>query len=74
MPIPVIIGEMGCYYKNNDDQRYEWAKCFISTAKKYGIACIVWDDGGNYQIFDRRNLTVIDNATQYLQGFIDGLG
>jgi aryl-phospho-beta-D-glucosidase BglC (GH1 family) len=43
--INVIIGEMGVINKNNLDQRKSWAKFYVETAKRLGIACIVWDNG-----------------------------
>jgi endoglucanase len=43
--ISVIIGEMGVINKNNLDQRKSWAKFYVETAKRLGIACIVWDNG-----------------------------
>ena len=60
--IPVIIGEFGAKNKNNTEDRVSFAKHYTETAKKYGIACFWWDDGGkyekpelvdNYAIFDR---------------------
>ena len=43
--IGVIVGEMGVVNKDNLDQRIAWAKFYVETAKKLGIACVVWDNG-----------------------------
>ena len=62
--IPVVIGEMGATNKDNDKDREEWFSYFVSTAKEYGMACIVWDNmspnntqkSERYGFYDRRNL------------------
>lgn len=77
--IPVIIGEMGCINKNNPEDRYEWAKAYVSAAKQYGMTCCVWDNGvvsGGGELFgllDRWNVTVHAESATYLQGLMDGL-
>ena len=77
--IPVIIDEMGCRNKNNDEARYEWAKYYVSTAKKYGMICIWWDNGitttssEGFGILNRRKLQVFDESVRVLQGLMDGL-
>lgn len=77
--IPVIIDEMGCLNKNNDDDRYEWAKYYVSAAKKYGMVCIWWDNGvtsratEGFGILNRRKLTVFDESVKVLQGLMEGL-
>lgn len=48
--IPVIIGEFGVPNKENTDNRYEYVKYFINTAKGYGIKCFYWDPGGEIDI------------------------
>lgn len=77
--IPVIFDEMGCLDKNNPDDRYEWAKCFVSTAKEYGIPCLWWDngyvgsDGEQFALINRRKLTVYEQSESVLRGLMDGL-
>ena len=77
--IPVVMTEFGCIFKENDDDRYEWAKYFVSTAKEYGIACVVWDNNADsvgdnaFGIVNRRQLSVYANAEKYLQGLLDGM-
>lgn len=51
--IPVMITEFGCMDKGNTDSRINWIKTYKEEAEKYGIPCIWWDDGSNYQIMDR---------------------
>jgi len=55
--IPVIAGEFGALNKDNEAARAEWAEYYVSEAKKKGIPCFLWDDGGNFKLFDRRNGT-----------------
>lgn len=63
--VPVIIGEFGPEYKNNDDQRVAYIECYIAEAASRGIKCFWWDNGiynsgssfGGYAIFDRSNMT-----------------
>ena len=42
--IPVVIGEMGTSNFNNTEARCEWAEAYITTAKAYGIPCVLWDN------------------------------
>lgn len=77
--IPVIIDEMGCRNKENDEARYEWAKYYVSTAKKYSMVCVWWDNGvvttssEGFGILNRRKLEVYDQSVRVLQGLMDGL-
>ena len=41
----VYIGEYGATNKNNLDDRVKWFKSYIKNSQKYGIACILWDNG-----------------------------
>lgn len=45
--IPVIIGEWGVSYKENESDRCDYAEYFITEAKGYGIKCFYWDPGGS---------------------------
>ena len=55
--VPMIVGEFGS--QDNFDtegytmERAEYAACFVSEAKKYGITCFWWDDGASMALFDR---------------------
>ena len=60
--IPVVFTEFGARNKNNTEDRGNYVKQYVGTAKQYGITCFWWDDGGktkapeevsNFAIFDR---------------------
>lgn len=55
--IPIMIDEFGTKADKSEERRAEIASYYVKNAKKFGIPCFWWDDGGNYQLFDRRNLT-----------------
>ena len=42
---PVVIGEYGATNKDNLENRLAWFDFYISTAKSFGIPCILWDNG-----------------------------
>ena len=42
---PVVIGEYGATNKDNLEDRLAWFDFYISTAKSFGIPCILWDNG-----------------------------
>ena len=77
--IPVVFGEMGALNKNNPEDRYAWAKTFVSTAKEFGIPCVWWDNGQingsqeNFGLIDRRNVSVYQQSQTVYQGLMDGL-
>lgn len=77
--IPVVIGEMGCLNRDNPEDRYAWAKCFVSNAQEYGIPCIWWDNGQingsgeNFGLINRRTLSVYEQSERAYQGLMDGL-
>lgn len=48
--IPAIIGEYGATSKLKEEEMAKQAACYVSTARKYGIACFYWmvlSDGGD---------------------------
>ena len=56
--IPVIIGEFGAKSSVIPlTLQPIYAKNIISRSRKYGVKCFCWDDGGTYQLLDRKNLT-----------------
>ena len=77
--IPIVFGEMGCVDKDNPEDRYNWAKTFVSTAKEYGIPCLWWDNGQiggsgeNFALIDRRNTKIYKQSQCVYQGLMDGL-
>ena len=60
--IPVIMGETGAIHRimpdgqPNEAERVKWAQHYISKLKELGVPSIIWDDGGDFQLFDRRSL------------------
>ena len=54
--MPVIIGEFGCLNTSPADERAEYIEYFVKAAKSRGIKLIVFDDGWNFRLLDRRNL------------------
>lgn len=42
MQILTIIGEYGCTSKAGETEMSKQAAYYVSTAKKYGIACFYW--------------------------------
>ncbi len=73
--IDVIIGEMGILNKNNPEARYEWAKYFVGEAKKYGIACVWWDNhhDRSFGILNRYACKFHESAESVLKGLFEAL-
>ncbi len=67
--IPVIIGEFGAEFKDNDAEREEYYAYYISAAKSRGITCFVWDNGpqDSYGLLNR------SSCTWFNQNIIDGM-
>lgn len=42
--IPVVLGEFSASNYNNTEARCEWAEYYVSSAKKFGIPCVLWDN------------------------------
>ncbi len=53
----VVMGEWGSVNKDNDEARAIHAGYYAAKAIEYGIAPVVWDDGGKFQLLDRHNLS-----------------
>ena len=60
--IPVIIGEFGAVNKDNEEDRTEWARYYVTKAEELGVPCIWWDNncfvgsGENFGLLDRSAL------------------
>ncbi len=52
----VVMGEWGSRTNDNDAERAKHAAYYAAKALEYGIAPVVWDDGGKFQLLDRHNL------------------
>ena len=55
--IPVIVGEFGTVERVPEAERAEYCGFYVQTAEKYGIKTIIFDDGGDFAVFDRNTLT-----------------
>lgn len=55
--VPLVVGEFGADYKENDGERTKFAEYFVKTAASYGIKCFWWDTG-NMALFDRSGCKV----------------
>ncbi len=53
---PVIVGECGADYKDNEDVRKAYVRHFISCAEKNNVKCFWWDTG-EMALFDRVSCT-----------------
>jgi len=55
--IPVILDEFGTTSSSmSEENRAKIAGEYVSKAKNLGIACFWWDDGGEYTLYDRKNM------------------
>jgi len=54
---PVILGEWGTIDDNELDARLEYAEFYAKEAADRDLLTVVWDDGGMFRLFDRRNLS-----------------
>lgn len=52
----VVIGEFGWTDRINLENLAVKAEFYVETAESFGIPCIVWDNGGDFRLLDRRNL------------------
>lgn len=74
--VPVIIGEFGSVNKFNEQDRIACAKYYLSTAKRYGVPCIWWDNGvfvGNGENFGlmRRDAPAAWDSPQFVTEMIN---
>ena len=54
---PMVIGEFGADFKNNNASRKLYAQYFVTCAAEHGIKCFWWDTG-DMALFDRSKCTV----------------
>lgn len=54
---PVILGEWGTVGSNDLQQRIDYADYYASGAMERGMLPVVWDDGGDFVLFDRHSMT-----------------
>ncbi len=55
--IPVIVGEFGVVDRASEEERAEYIGYYAKTADQYGVGLILFDDGWDFAVFDRRTLT-----------------
>jgi aryl-phospho-beta-D-glucosidase BglC (GH1 family) len=53
--IPVLVGEFGAVSKCDHDSRIALYTTFVQEIRSHGFAFTVWDDGGDYRIYQRKN-------------------
>jgi aryl-phospho-beta-D-glucosidase BglC (GH1 family) len=71
---PLIIAEFGCVGIADDSTRKEYYNYYVSSAKKRGIKCFVWDNNkakgeDGYGIIDRKSMKWNNTL---LEGIISG--
>ena len=54
---PVILGEWGTIEANPLQSRINYADFYVREAAARGLLTIVWDDGGNFRLFNRNDLS-----------------
>jgi len=54
---PVILGEWGTINKNNTEARTVYAAFYANAAVERGMLPIIWDDGGNFGLYNRHSNT-----------------
>jgi len=59
---PVIMGEFGVLEKRDAASKAEWAEYYVGYARSKGIPCFWWDDGGDFRLFNRSNLSFYSPA------------
>ena len=72
---PLIIAEFGCVGIADDSTRKEYYNYYVSSAKKRGIKCFVWDNNkakgkDGYGIIDRKSMKWNNTL---LEGIISGV-
>lgn len=53
---PVILGEWGALSSNNLNERIDYAEFYVTEALERGLLPVVWDDGGDFILFNRFSL------------------
>ena len=54
---PVILGEWGTIEDNDLNSRIEYSTFYARAAAERGLLTVVWDDGGNFRMFNRSALS-----------------
>ena len=54
--VPIVMGEWGTQNRDNDPARARHAAYYAGACLERGICPVVWDDGGQFQLLDRRKI------------------
>ena len=57
LEVPVIVGEFGVVDRATEEERAEYISFYSKTAKKYGIKLVLFDDGWDFTVFEREDLS-----------------
>ena len=53
--LPIYYGEFGCTHAQNATTgRYVWYAAHRAAIEAHGFGAAVWDDDGNYRVYDRQ--------------------
>ena len=63
--IPAVFGECGINKNSSASAKESWAKAYFGTAAYYGIPTFIWDDGGDFQVLNRRTLNRVTQSQVY---------
>ncbi|MBQ8275695.1 MAG: glycoside hydrolase family 5 protein [Clostridia bacterium] len=55
--VPVIVGEFGVVDRADEDTRAQYVGHFAKMAEKYGVKLVIFDDGGDFTVFERTDLS-----------------
>ena len=66
----VVLGEWGTINKNNVSTRIDYTIEYVSRAKEKGLTTVVWDDGGNLQLYDRHGLRWTNDGQRIVDAII----
>lgn len=67
--VPIYYGEYGCTTSQSEATgRYTWYKAHADAIRSHGFASSVWDDDGQYRVFDRNADSWDDKLISALMG------
>lgn len=55
--VPVIVGEFGVVDRADEDTRAQYIGHFAKMAEKYGVKLVIFDDGWDFTVFERTDLS-----------------
>lgn len=57
LEVPVLVGEFGVVDRSTEEERAEYIGFYSETAKKNGIKLVIFDDGWDFTVFEREDLS-----------------